>query len=291
MTITISVNADKKGALDYVRQVIKIFTEKGINVLLTQDNKKITECVGNKRFDSVCDAIKVSDICIAIGGDGTIIALAKLAAEYGVPILGINFGRLGFIAGMEPGKLCDICKLTDNSYRTEKRMMLQITVKKRDESLNFYALNDAVVSRGALSRIIDLTVSLNDNVISSYRADGLLVSTPTGSTAYSLSAGGPVIDPSINCILLTPICPHSLFSRSVIFEERSRLILKAGNSIDDEIYLTVDGQDSVRIYPEDEIIIRKADLNVELIMIKNKSFYEILNDKFGERELTEYEKN
>lgn len=284
MVITISINTGKEGAVEYAADIIDIFEQNKISVLVSWENKELFDSKNVDYYTDIESAVKRCELCIAIGGDGTIMSLAKTAALYGRPVLGINFGRLGFMAGLEPVRCDDILKLIKKEYRISKRMMLQITVKRSENEIyEYYAFNDAVISRGSLSRIIDLSVSLDDNKISHYRADGLLLSTPTGSTAYSLSAGGPVIDPKLNCILLTPICPHSLFSRSVLFADTSKLIVRAENTDNDEIFLTVDGQDSLRISQSDEIIVKKADIYAELIMIKNKNFYEILSDKFNER--------
>lgn len=284
MVIAISINTGKDGAVEYAADIIDIFEQNKISVLVSRENKELFDSKNVDYYTDIESAVKRCELCIAIGGDGTIMSLAKTAALYGRPVLGINFGRLGFMAGLEPVRCDDILKLIKKEYRISKRMMLQIKVKRSENEIyEYYAFNDAVISRGSLSRIIDLSVSLDDNKISHYRADGLLLSTPTGSTAYSLSAGGPVIDPKLNCILLTPICPHSLFSRSVLFADTSKLIVRAENTDNDEIFLTVDGQDSLRISQSDEIIVKKADIYAELIMIKNKSFYEILSDKFNER--------
>lgn len=283
MTVTLSVNTDKQGALDYAREIVDIFEGCGVTVMIAEACKEAFLNRNIRFFTKLNSAIEQSDFCIAIGGDGTIMSLAKTAAVSDKPVLGINFGRMGFIAGLEPQNARDIVKLTEEQFTIDRRMMLKVTVISGNAVREFYALNDAVVARGALSRIIDLSVSLDDKIISHYRADGLLLSTPTGSTAYSLSAGGPVIDPTLNCILLTPICPHSLFSRSVLFADTSKLTVQAENEANDEVFLTVDGHDSVKIMRGDRIIIEKADIQAQLIKIKEKNFYQILSDKFNER--------
>ena len=140
-------------------------------------------------------------------------------------------------------------------------------------------------SRGALSRMIDLSVGFHDNKISHYRADGLIISTPTGSTAYSLSAGGPVIEPVMRCMLLTPICSHSLFSRSVLFGEDAKLTVQAAEGDDNEIFLTIDGETSVQLHEDDTVAIQAAEIEVSLIKIKDISFYEVLNEKLSERRI------
>ncbi len=283
MIITLSVNTDKQGALDYARKIVDIFESRSVTVMVSDACKEAFLNCKVSFYGNLTDAIAKSDFCIAIGGDGTIMSLAKTAAISDKPVLGINFGRMGFIAGLEPQNADDIVKLTEAQFTIDRRMMLKVTVTSGENMRTLYALNDAVIARGALSRIIDLSVSLDDKIISHYRADGLLLSTPTGSTAYSLSAGGPVIDPTISCILLTPVCPHSLFSRSVLFADTARLTVQAENEANDEVFLTVDGQDSVKIMRGDRIIIEKANVQAQLIKIKDKNFYQILSDKFNER--------
>ena len=165
-------------------------------------------------------------------------------------------------------------------------MLLKVTVHTGAEEREIYALNDAVVSRGSLSRMVDLSVSYTGSKVTQYRADGLIVSTPTGSTAYSLSAGGPVIEPEMRCMVLTPICAHSLFSRSVIFGPDEKLSISASTRDGEgNAYLTVDGETSVLLRERDVIDILPAAHSVRLIKLKNKGFYEILNEKLSERRI------
>lgn len=171
--------------------------------------------------------IRESDVTVALGGDGTIIHTAKRAAICGRAVLGINGGRLGFMAGLEADELERLSALIRGEYTVEKRMLLDIVVQTGEGGGTRYsALNEAVVSRGSLSRMIELEVSNRGERVARYRADGVIVATPTGSTAYSLSAGGPVIDPALRCLLLTPVCPHSLHSRSYLFDEDAVLAVR-----------------------------------------------------------------
>ena len=227
--------------------------------------------------------VRESDILLAVGGDGTIIHAAKHAAVANKPVLGVNVGRLGFVAGLEMNELDKFQDLVNGNYRLEERMMLEISLKSQKRKKPYYALNDAVVSRGSMSRILDFKVSFNDNNICEYRADGLIASTPTGSTAYSLSAGGPVVDPSMKCIILTPICPHSLFTRPVVFGGGSKLGIQATSHYESEIFLTLDGEISLKISDKECIEIRKSRLTVKLVDLKHKNFYEVVNEKLSER--------
>ena len=224
---------------------------------------------------SQCDAV------IAIGGDGTIIHAAKHAAQAQKPILGINVGRLGFVAGLETDELELLELLVSGKYTVDNRMMISATVGKADGDVTYQALNEAVISRGSLSRILDFQVSLNEDTICRYRADGLILSTPTGSTAYSLSAGGPVVDPSMECMILTPICPHSLLTRPVVFNANSLISAKADSG--GEIYLTLDGAASIRIESGEQVYFSKSRLSVQLIQLHHKGFYQVVNEKLTER--------
>lgn len=214
-----------------------------------------------------------ADIIIAVGGDGTIIHTAKQAAQFGKPVLGINAGRLGFMAGLEMNELENLKFLINGGYTTERRMMLKAEIS--GDSSVYYCLNDAVISKGALSRIIDISAKL-DGQIMTYRSDGLIVATPTGSTAYSISAGGPVVDPSVNGILITPICPHSLFSRSILISPDKVLTVSASGA---DVFLTVDGEEALPISGRTVTVSAAEDMQVLLIRIKKDSFYSVLSRK------------
>ena len=225
--------------------------------------------------------IENSDFVIAYGGDGTILHVAKLCSKYKKSVLGINGGRLGYTAGLEENELELLGKLKTGEYSVDKRMMLEITVSSANETNKFYAVNDAVVSRGALSRIVDISLEVGNNEIMHTRSDGVIVSTPTGSTAYSLSAGGPVLDPSISGMLITAICPHSLYSRPIVLNENETVRIKVEQVEDIEAFLTIDGETSIRLNSNDVVTVRKAkEVTADLIRIKNESFMNILNKKF-----------
>ncbi len=226
-----------------------------------------------------CDAV------ITVGGDGTIIHAAKHAARYGKPLLGVNCGRMGFMAGLEMDEIDRLSGLMQGKYEIERRMMLSVTVCKRGIRQQYDALNDAVVSKGDLSRMVDLSVSHNGSHLCDYRSDGIILSTPTGSTAYSLSAGGPVVDPMAKALLLTPICPHSLFSRSILFGADSVITVQLSERQTMEVYLTVDGEKSIPVASGDWVSVEKSRREAELIRIKPQRFYDVLTTKFLGREM------
>ena len=252
-------------------------------VLMRSDLKSYFSDFGIVFYDDFKKMMADCDIVIAVGGDGTIIHCARHAAAAEKPILGINIGRLGFVAGLETDELDELKNLADGNYTIEDRMMLEVKLENNGIQETHYALNDAVLARGALSRILDLKVNFNDKNVCDYRADGLIIATPTGSTAYSLSAGGPVIDPSISCILLSPICPHSLLTRSVVFGPDARLSVLASSSYDSEMFLTIDGDTSIQITDKQKIEFCRSKQTVRIIKLKDNNFYEVVNEKLAER--------
>ncbi|MBE6762934.1 MAG: NAD(+)/NADH kinase [Ruminococcaceae bacterium] len=220
------------------------------------------------------------DAAVVLGGDGSMIHIAKIAAFYDVPVLGVNGGTVGFMAGLEMNQLDRLPCLIQGQYSVEPRMMLEVTVTRPNETQTFTALNEAVVSHGQLSRLITLEVTSGGKTVTTYRADGVIVATPTGSTAYSLSAGGPVVDPELNCMLLTPICPHAMHTRPLLFSDGASLTIRATS----EAYLTVDSEQAVPLSPEDTVTVRRHPRDARLITLKeDNAFYEILTQKLIDR--------
>ena len=276
-------NAEKDRAIENAQRIIDILSY--YDTAFTMHKAFSGDfSVGNISFyPNHSEAGAHSDMVIAVGGDGTIIHMAKHAAEYDKPILGVNCGRIGFVANLEPSQLNLLPKLLVGDYNIDKRMLLEVEIAQSGEHETLFALNDVTVTRGSLSTMVELDVMLNGEFINSYRADGVILATPTGSTAYSLSAGGPVIEPHMNCILLTPICPHSLFSRSVLFSDDSEVCIRPHDGYSKEIYATIDGIRSFRINKDDSITVKRSHQTVRFIKLTNKNFYRILSDKLNER--------
>lgn len=281
--IALIPNLTKNGAYETSLEAIQLLKSFGGEIYMTSD---LSEKYFDKNiafFDSHEALVQMCDAVVTIGGDGTIIHSAKYAANFQKPLLGINMGRLGFVAELEPNELPMLERLFLGDYNIEKRQMLKITLESSDGDKSFFALNDAVISRGSITKIIDLDVWLKKSYICHYRADGLIVSTPTGSSAYALSAGGPVIEPSMSCILMTPICSHSLFAKPVLFNPSSKILVSADSGEDTDLILTIDGETTIPITANDKVIITIAEIYAELIVLKDKTFYRVLNDKFAER--------
>lgn len=232
------------------------------------------------------EAVNNCDIVVAIGGDGSIIHAAKKAAVKNKPLLGINAGNLAFMAGIENNELHLLKNLIDNNYYADNRMMLTAEVYNESGSIVYsnVCLNDVVIARGEQIEMINLAVECDGKRINSYSSDGIIVSTSTGSTAYSLSAGGPVMDPSIESIMLTPICTHSLFSRSLIFNPQS-VICVLNDDRKNNCAISFDGEKAIPVPFRGKIIIRKSCINAKFIRIKSDNFIEVLNNKLITRRM------
>jgi len=223
-----------------------------------------------------------ADLIIVLGGDGTILGVSREAAKYNKPLLGVNLGHLGFLAEVE---VKDIFKSLESVFNgeteIEKRVMLKASICGKKGTKDFYALNDIIITRGMLSRVVTLRTYIDGEFVSAVSGDGLIVATPTGSTAYSLSAGGPIIPPDLPVLVMTPICPHSLLSRSVVFSDTSALKVDLTENHGDA-FLSIDGQEGYRICEDEYVIIEKAPFTTNLIKLPGKSFYEVLRTKLSD---------
>lgn len=253
------------------------------------NSKKLKVCIeGNKGKEIGMEELncptekflKNVDLIVSLGGDGTLLRAARLAATKDIPVFGVNLGGLGFLTQVGIDSLeKSLEKLHQGRYFLDERMMLNCTVKRREEEIKkFTALNDVVIGKGAFARIICLATYVNNDYVITYSADGLVVSTSTGSTAYSLSAGGPIVNPNINSIILTPICPHTLSARPLIIGENDQVKVKLESS-EEKVMVTIDGQEGFVLKPKDEVIIKKSVHKTHLITFKEKSFYAILREK------------
>lgn len=227
-----------------------------------------------------------ADLIISLGGDGTLLNIAPLVERPEVPILGVNMGSLGFITEVAVDELeAILTKTLDGDYEVERRMTLEIRViGKKRRTRKFRVLNDAVITKGARSRIIDLETYIGDDYLCTYRADGLIISTPTGSTAYSLAAAGPILEPTLGAIVLAPICPHTLTNRPIVVPSNAAIRVTL-RSFGDTVILIPDGQPGVRLNNGDQVEARDYGMPVSLVKIPSRSYYEILREKlkWGER--------
>lgn len=274
--IAIIPNASKDGAVDVLLLVAKKIYENGATALVNQ--KYLYACkdfaTPYTQFPSECDLI------IVIGGDGSVIDASQLAVRYDIPILGVNIGHLGYLAEIEPDSLNTLDRLFKNEYKFEEKMLLSAIRKINGEEVEVserYAVNDVIISHESYLGVADFTLITDDKEMVKYRADGIIFSTPAGSTAYSLSAGGPVVDHGINSILVTPICPHSFFNRSIIFNENSVLMIKnTGNST---LKISIDGRCFAVLYSGEECVVQKSLKSLKMLAFNDNNMFSTLFSK------------
>ena len=232
------------------------------------------------------ELMRRADLVIVLGGDGTLLSVARHSGVRPVPVLGINLGGLGFLTDVRPEEAFEaLNRVFAGHYRLEHRSMLAAAVLRGGRAVRrFQALNDVVINKGALARILDLETSVDGAALCTYKADGLIFSTPTGSTAYSLSAGGAIVEPSVAVLLVSPICPHTLTQRPIVLPERARVRV-AVRSPDEEVVLTVDGQEGMKIANDDVVEVRRSPNRVSLVRSPTHSFFDLLRTKlrWGER--------
>lgn len=240
-----------------------------------------------------CPGVAVDDISsqaemvVVLGGDGTLISTARIIGECNIPILGVNLGSLGFLTEIALDELYPALeKCLQDDYRVSERIMLRAVVERDGkETANHLVLNDVVINKGALARIVDLKTTVNAFDLTTFKADGLIISTPTGSTGYSLSAGGPIINPSMNCIVITPICPHTLTNRPIVIADDSVVAITVNSLDDEDIYLTLDGQVGLELRSGDRIHVSRANHTAKLVMSEERDYFAVLRAKlkWGER--------
>lgn len=281
MTVSLYVNLTRENAYKVAVDVINELNTLGVKIIMPEDfSGKFT----GVDFLPSAEFIRSSDLLISIGGDGTIIHSAHRAAVYDKPVLGINAGRLGFLAGLEKEELYLLKALIDDDYAVDSRMMLSVRHYEGERFLKEYiCLNDVVVARGNSLRLCDVEAKSEGKRIFDYQADGIIISTPTGSTAYSLSAGGPVVDTSIESMILTPICNHSLFSRSMIFRPENTIELKVNNPESSLPLFSCDGEKGMEMGKDSRLLVTRSDKYAKIIRIKSDSFADILSHKLIER--------
>ncbi len=240
----------------------------------------------------VCDDIVQArpDLMLVMGGDGTFLAAARMVAPIGTPLLGVDLGGFGFLAEEEPERfLAEIERVLSGEFEVEERLMLRVRLRRSDEPRDTYlGLNDAVIATGSFRRLVRLMLSVSGQHAAEFAADGLIIATPTGSTAYSLSAGGPVVDPNVEAILITAICPHTLATRPLVVRADSelRVTIDPSRAAQEDLALTVDGQETVKLLPRDEVEISRAECRTRIVRLGRRTFYDRLRGKLrwgGER--------
>jgi len=224
---------------------------------------------------------KTVDWVVVLGGDGTLLGAARRVGRFGSPILGVNLGGLGFLTGIPSERLYPVIEMMINGrLEVESRVMLETKVLRKGKVVcTFEVLNDVVINKGTLARIIDLDVEINEEFLTTFRADGLIISTPTGSTAYNLAAGGPILYPTMETFILTPICPFTLTNRPIIIPDTSVIQIKMKNKSEEAVVLTFDGQVGLDLYYDDKVIIGKSAKKIKLFRPPDHSYFKILRTK------------
>ena len=266
-----------------VRSAIQILKDAGMRptVCLPFDVDKSFELPKDIRFSRLERELPGADVLVCFGGDGTILHTAKAATKRGIPILGVNIGTMGFMAELENTELHRLGQLASGDYTLDNRMMLDVTVQ-RDRDILFHdiCLNDVVVTKGAVARIVYLSVECDGVQAMTCGGDGVIVATPSGSTAYSLSAGGPIVEPDARNIIITPICAHDMGSRCVVASGRRVVTVRMVQNARRNAYLSVDGGKALRLNMGDVATIRKSRFETKLVKLNNRSFYDVVNAKF-----------
>ena len=266
-----------------VRTAMKVLKEAGMEpkLCLPFEVDRSYELPKDLRFHKLDRELQNAELVICFGGDGTILHMAKAATRKNVPILGVNIGTMGFMAELESTELDQLARLANDDYTLDRRMMLDVVVQ-RDRDIIFHdiGLNDVVITKGAIARIAHLAVKCDGVEAMECGGDGIIVATPTGSTAYSLSAGGPIVEPEASNILITPICAHDVMSRCIVASDKRVITVELVQNARRNAYLSVDGGKALRLNMGDVATIRRSNLETKLVRLKDRSFYDVVNMKF-----------
>lgn len=283
MKVILVVTTDKASMLEQADHVAGVLSSMGVVCYMDEayDGKMKEKAIAFANFGRK-DVPEV-DVVVAIGGDGTILRCARYAMSIDKPVLGVNAGRLGFLTTIEKDDIASMKKFVEGNYFITERMILSIDHHKNNgEVADYTALNDVVIRNGIHTRIVDVDVQDGSHV-SQVRADGVIFATPTGSTAYSLAAGGPIVDPSVETIIMTPICPHTLVSRSIIYGADRELVVRGVHDKEhsSNLVMAIDGRPDIVIEDGEYLVVRKSKTHVKLIALEDKNFYGVLKDKIA----------
>ncbi|WP_024831193.1 NAD(+)/NADH kinase [Ruminiclostridium josui] len=282
--IGIITNREKDKGLEFTNQLVESIQKYGGQAVLpTYDGSFEMDDIDNLVVE-ICDNC---DMIICLGGDGTFLRTARTAYLYGLPMLGINLGSLGFLTDVEKGEIDKAVEnILNDRYTLEDRIMLSSKLYKDGKLVaQDVAINDVVISRGGIPRILHLSTYIDDNLVEMYPGDGIVVATPTGSTAYSLSAGGPIVEPTSGLIIITPICPHILSSRPLITSDMRKIKICVSQGFEHKAKVTVDGQKNLEITGGDYLEIEKTESTVKIIRVNSKNFFTVLRSKiYGRKE-------
>ncbi len=286
MKVVMTPNPYRDRNFKYALQAEKILQESGVEtaMCLPFGVDKNFELPKDIKFRNLQEELRKSDMLICFGGDGTILHSSKAATYNNIPVLGVNIGTMGFMAEVEASELKLLSQLVKRKYTIERRMMLDVEVEHEGQIVfRDTALNDIAVTKGAIARVIHLSVFCDGVEAYDFGGDGIIISTPTGSTAYSMSAGGPLVEPTARNIVVTPICAHTVQARAFVTAKEREIVIKIGKTGRKNAFLSADGGRAVRLNLGDTVRIRKSNHETQLVKLRESSFFQIINNKFYNR--------
>ena len=281
--VILTPNPYRDNNFQTVRKAAEILKDAGIEsrICLPFDVDRSFELPKDLRFSRLERELGTADAIICFGGDGTILHIAKTATRHDLPVLGVNIGTMGFMAELESGELAELARLANDDFTLDERMMLDATVyRDRDIVFHDICLNDVAITKGAIARVVHLGIKCDGVQAMECGGDGVVLATPTGSTAYSLSAGGPVVEPEANNILITPICAHDMGSRCMVASDKRVITVAMTKNSRRNAFLSVDGGKAFKLNMGDVATVRKSEHVTKLIRLKDRSFYDVVNMKF-----------
>ena len=282
--IVLTPNPYRDKNFQTVRDAIRILKNAGLQpkVCLPFEVDRSYELPKDIRFCRLDRELPNADLIVCFGGDGTILHMAKSAARKGIPMLGVNIGTMGFMAELESTEMDQLARIATGDYTVDTRMMLDVTIQReRDIIFHDICLNDVAITKGSIGRIVTLNVKCDNVTAMECGGDGVIISTPTGSTAYSLSAGGPIVEPDARNIIITPVCAHDMITRSMVMSDKRNVTVQMVHNARRNAFVSVDGGKAIRMNMGDTAIIKKSSLETKLIRLNGRSFYDVLNTKFG----------
>ena len=278
--IFIYPNLRKDSARDILEPVFGHLRREGVRLMLPMQMRSVQPFLADADYMETDAAIQFADAAVVLGGDGTMLRLAREAAMYQVPLLGINVGHVGFMTELEPAELAEMDKLFTGDFTLDSRMMLHVAVERNGRVVyENDALNDIVIAKGTAFRVVRVGIAADNEEVTRFNGDGVIAATPTGSTAYGLSAGGPVIEPSAENIAVIPICAHALAAKSFVFAPERSVSITAACEGGSEVFISADGGQGFAVRPDDRVVITRSKLQTRLIRLKGNSFYRILQQK------------
>ena len=281
--VILSPNPYRDKNFQTLREAMAVLNEAGVEtrVCLPFEVDRSYDLPRDIRFSRIDRELPNASMLICFGGDGTLLHTAKTATRQGIPVLGVNIGTMGFMAELESSELSQLARIATGDYTIDNRMMLDVTVQ-RDRDIIFHdlCLNDVAITKGAVARIVHCQVQCDGVQLMECGGDGVIVATPTGSTAYSLSAGGPIVEPDAHSILVTPICAHDVASRCIVVSDKRTVNVAMTHNARRNAYLSVDGGKALRMNLGDVATIRKSNLCTKLVRLKERSFFDVVNAKF-----------